>query len=88
MFRRQDIIQKRLLKIKKQENQSLRMLERQKQELEKVIAENDSLITSFLDSMSAEEVTISRELEGLVVRTKELQMKLEQVEVLLSLTLS
>ena len=64
------------------------MLERQKQELEKVIAENDSLITSFLDSMSAEEVTISRELEGLVVRTKELQMKLEQVEVLLSLTLS
>ena len=56
------------------------MLERQKEELLKAIAENDSLITAFLDSMSGEEMAISRELEGLLLRIKDLQTNLDQGE--------
>ena len=79
MFNRKDNVQKRLLKIKKQENQSLQLLDKQKQELHKAIVENDALITSFLDTKSREEISLSRELEALVLRTKDLETKLGQV---------
>ena len=79
MFNRKDNVQKRLLKIKKQENQSLQLLDKQKQELHKAIVENDALITSFLDTKSREEISLSRELEALVLRIKDLETKLGQV---------
>ena len=79
MFKRKDNIQKRLLKIRKQENQSLQLLDKQKRELEKAMSENDVLIRTFLDSMSKEELEISRELETLILRTDNLKTKLEQV---------
>ena len=80
MFRRKDNIQKRLLKIKEHESKSLQILDRQKQELEKAIAENDELIRTFLDTKSTEELSIVRELEDLCLRTNNLQTKLEQVK--------
>ena len=79
MFNRKDNVQKRLLKIKKQENQSLQLLDKQKQELHKAIVENDALITSFLDTKSREEISLSRELEALVLSIKDLETKLGQV---------
>ena len=80
MFRRKDNIQRRLLKIKEHESKSLQILDRQKQELEKAIAENDELIKTFLDTRSAEETSIVREIEDLCLRTNKLQAKLEQVK--------
>ena len=80
MFKRKDNIQRRLLKIKEHESKSLQILDRQKQELEKAIEENDELIKTFLDTKSAEETSIVRELEDLCLRTNKLQAKLEQVK--------
>ena len=80
MFRRKDNIQRRLLKIKEHESKSLQILDKQKEELEKAIAENDELIRTFLDTKSSEELSIVRELEDLCFRTNNLQTKLEQVK--------
>ena len=79
MFKRKDNIQRRLLKIKEHESKSLQILDKQKQELEKAIAENDELIRTFLDTKSTKELAIVRELEDLCLRTNNLQAKLEQV---------
>ena len=80
MFRRKDNIQKRLLKIKEHESKNLQILDRQKQELEKAIAENDELIRTFLETKSTVELSIVKELEDLCLRTNKLQAKLEQVK--------
>ena len=79
MFRRKDNIQRRLLKIREHESKSLQLLDRQKEELEKAIAENDELIRTYLNTRSTEELSIVRELEDLYLRTNNLQTKLEQV---------
>ena len=79
MFKRKDNIQRRLLKIKEHESKSLQILDKQKQELKKAIAENDELIRTFLDTKSTKELAIVRELEDLCLRTNNLQAKLEQV---------
>ena len=79
MFRRKDNIQRRLLKIREHESKSLQLLDRQKEELEKAIAENDELIRTYLNTRSTEELSIVRELEDLSLRTNNLQTKLEQV---------
>ena len=79
MFRRKDNIQRRLLKIREHESKSLQVLDRQKEELEKAIAENDELIRTYLNTRSTEELSIVRELEDLYLRTNNLQTKLEQV---------
>ena len=79
MFKRKDNIQRRLLKIKEHESKSLQILDKQKQELEKAIAENNELIRTFLDTKSTKELAIVRELEDLCLRTNNLQAKLEQV---------
>lgn len=79
MFKRKDNIQRRLLKIKEHESKSLQILDKQKQELEKAIAENDELIRTFLDTKSTKALAIVRELEDLCLRTNNLQAKLEQV---------
>ena len=79
MFRRKDNIQRRLLKIKEHESKSVQLLDKQKQELEKAIAENDELIRTYLDTRSTEELSIVRELEDLSSRTNNLQTKLKQV---------
>ena len=81
MFRRKDNIQRRLLKIKEHESKNLQILDRQKRELEKAVAENDDLIRTFLDSKSTEELSIVRELEDLSLRTNKLKTKLEQVKI-------
>ena len=80
MFRRKDNVQKRLLKIKEHESKNLQILDRQKQELEKAIAENDELIRTFLETKSTVELSIVKELEDLCLRTNKLQAKLEQVK--------
>ena len=80
MFRRKDNIQRRLLKIKEHESKNLQILDRQKQELEKAVAENDDLIRTFLDTKSKEELSIVRELEDLSLRTNILKTKLDQVK--------
>ena len=77
MFRRKDNIQRRLLKIKEHESKNLQILDRQKRELEKAVAENDDLIRTFLDSKSTEELSIVRELEDLSLRTNKLKTKLQ-----------
>ena len=73
MFRRKDNIQRRLLKIKEHESKNLQILDRQKQELEKAVAENDELIITFLDTKSKEELALS-------LRTNILKTKLDQVK--------
>ena len=80
MFRRKDNIQRRLLKIKEHESKNLQILDRQKQELEKAVAENDELIRTFLDTKSKEELSIVKELEALSLRTNILKTKLDQVK--------
>ena len=55
MFRRKDNIQRRLLKIKEHESKNLQILDRQKRELEKAVAENDDLIRTFLDTKSKDQ---------------------------------
>ena len=79
MFTRRDNIQKRLVKIKKQEAKTLQTLIKQEDELKKAVNENNELIKLFLNQESSEEKTLRIEIEELTKKLNSFQSKLEQV---------
>ena len=79
MFTRRDNIQKRLLKIQKQESKTLQVLQKQEDELKKALDENNQLISIFLDKESKEEKSLQQEIDLLSNRRKTLEEKLSQV---------
>ena len=79
MFTRRDHIQKRLLKIQKQESKTLQVLQKQEDELKKALDENNQLISIFLDKESKEEKSLQQEIDLLSKRRKTLEEKLSQV---------
>ena len=81
MFQKQDAVQKRLVKIKKQETVTLKFLSKQQQELRKAVEENQKLITNLLDKESDEEKLLSREIEKLTTRRDEMEVRVEKVRV-------
>ena len=81
MFQKQDAVQKRLVKIKKQETVTLKFLSKQQQELRKAVEENQKLITDLLDKESDEEKLLRREIEKLTTRRDEMEARVEKVRV-------
>ena len=81
MFQKQDAVQKRLVKIKKQETVTLKFLSKQQQELRKAVEENQKLITNLLDKESDEEKLLRREIEKLTTRRDEMEARVEKVRV-------
>ena len=79
MFTRRDNIQKRLVKIKKQEAKTLQTLLRQQEELEKALNENNELIAAFLLTESKDEAVLRREIESLTKKRDSFQEKLDEV---------
>ena len=79
MFTRRDNIQKRLVKIKKQEAKTLQTLVRQQEELEKALDENNELISAFLLKESKDEAVLRREIESLTKKRDTFQEKLDEV---------
>ena len=79
MFTRRDNIQKRLLKIQKQESKTLQVLQKQEDELKKALDENNQLISIFLDKESKEEKSLQQEIDLLSKRRETLEEKLSQV---------
>jgi len=79
MFNRRDSIQKRLLKIKKQEAKTLQTLIKQEDELRKAVDENNELIKVLLDVESSEEMTLRKEIDELTKKRSTLQNKLEEL---------
>ena len=79
MFTRRDNIQKRLVKIKKQEAKTLQTLIKQEDELKKAVDENNEMISLFLDQESSEEKTLRVEIEELTQKMNAFQNKLEKV---------
>ena len=65
MFTRRDNIQKRLVKIKKQEAKTLQTLIKQEDELKKAVDENNEMINIFLNQESSEEKTLRTEIDDL-----------------------
>ena len=81
MFQKQDAVQKRLVKIKKQETVTLKFLSKQQQELRKAVEENQKLITNLLDKESDEEKLLRREIEKLTTRKDDMGARVEKVRV-------
>ena len=79
MFTRRDNIQKRLVKIKKQEAKTLQTLIKQEDELKKAVDENNEMISLFLNQESSEEKTLRVEIEELTQKMNAFQNKLEKV---------
>ena len=79
MFTRRDNIQKRLLKIQKQESKTLQVLQKQEDELRKALDENNQLISIFLDKESKEEKSLQQEIDFLSNKKEALEDKLTQV---------
>ena len=79
MFNRKDNIQKRLIKIKKQEMKTLHALEKQETELQKAVEENNELIATFLTNETKEEILLKQEIESLSTQRDHLQEKLSEV---------
>ena len=79
MFTRRDNIQKRLVKIKKQEAKTLQTLIKQEDELKKAVDENNEMISLFLNQESSEEKTLRVEKEELTKKMNAFQNKLEEV---------
>ena len=79
MFTRRDNIQKRLIKIKKQEAKTLQTLIKQEDELKKAVDENNEMIRLFLDQESSEERTLRLEIHELTKKMNAFQNKLEEV---------
>ena len=79
MFTRRDNIQKRLVKIKKQEAKTLQTLIKQEDELKKAVDENNEMISLFLNQESSEEKTLRVEIEELTKKMNAFQNKLEEV---------
>ena len=79
MFTRRDNIQKRLLKIQKQESKTLQVLQKQEDELRKALDENNQLISIFLDKESKEEKSLQQEIDFLSNKKEALEEKLSQV---------
>ena len=79
MFTRRDNIQKRLVKIKKQEAKTLQTLVRQQEELQKALDENNELISAFLLKESKDEAVLRREIESLTKKRDNFQEKLDEV---------
>ena len=77
MFTRRDNIQKRLVKIKKQEAKTLQTLIKQEDELKKAVDENNEMISLFLNQESSEEKTV--EIEELTKKMNAFQNKLDEV---------
>ena len=73
MFTRRDNIQKRLVKIKKQEAKTLQTLIKQEDELKKAVNENNELIKLFLNQESSEEKTLRIEIEELTKKMNSFQ---------------
>ena len=78
MFTRRDNIQKRLVKIKKQEAKTLQTLIKQEDELKKAVDENNEMIRLFLDQESSEERTLRLEIH-VTKKMNAFQNKLEEV---------
>ena len=79
MFTRRDNIQKRLVKIKKQEAKTLQTLIKQEDELKKAVDENNEMISLFLNQESSEEKTLRTEIDDLAKKMNAFQNKLEKV---------
>ena len=79
MFTRRDNIQKRLVKIKKQEAKTLQTLIKQEDELKKAVDENNEMISLFLNQESSEEKTLRTEIDNLTKKMNAFQNKLDEV---------
>ena len=79
MFTRRDNIQKRLVKIKKQEAKTLQTLIKQEDELKKAVDENNEMISLFLNQESSEEKTLRTEIDDLAKKMNAFQNKLDEV---------
>ena len=79
MFTRRDNIQKRLVKIKKQEAKTLQTLIKQEDELKKAVDENNEMISLFLNQESSEEKTLKTEIDNLTKKMNAFQNKLDEV---------
>ena len=73
MFTRRDNIQKRLVKIKKQEAKTLQTLIKQEDELKKAVDENNEMISLFLNQESSEEKTLRTEIDNLTKKMNAFQ---------------
>ena len=79
MFTRRDNIQKRLVKIKKQEAKTLQTLIKQEDKLKKAVDENNEMISLFLNQESSEEKTLRTEIDNLTKKMNAFQNKLDEV---------
>ena len=79
MFTRRDNIQKRLVKIKKQEAKTFQTLTKQEDELKKAVDENNEMVKFYLDRESSEEKALRIEIEELSKKMSVFQIKLTEV---------
>ena len=79
MFTRRDNIQKRLVKIKKQEAKTFQTLTTQEAELKKAVDENNEMVKFYLDRESNEEKALRIEIEELSKKMSVFQFKFTEV---------
>ena len=79
MFTRRDNIQKRLVKIKKQEAKTFQTLTKQEDELKKAVDENNEMVKFYLDRESNEEKALRIEIEELSKKMSVFHIKLTEV---------
>ena len=79
MFTKRDNIQRRLVKIKKQEAKTLQTLTKQEDELKKAVDENNEMVKFYLDRESNEEKALRIEIEELSKKMSVFQIKLTEV---------
>ena len=79
MFRKGNPVERRLRKISKQEAASLKLLEKQEEELARAVEENQRIVEERLAKESPQEIKIKEEMEKLTKKLGGLTVQLEKV---------
>jgi len=79
MFHKRDNVQRRLVKIKKQESKTLKFLLKQEEELSKAFEENNKLIQNYLEKETNEEIMLKKEVDELTKKRNLLEDRIEEL---------
>jgi len=79
MFHKRDNVQRRLVKIKKQESKTLKFLLKQEEELSKACEENNKLIQNYLEKETNEEIMLKKEVDELTKKRNLLEDRIEEL---------
>ena len=83
MFRKANPVEKRLRKISKQETASLKLMEKQEQELVKAVEENVRAVETRLSKETPAEAKLKAEIDRLTKRLATLNTDMETVSVII-----